>query len=180
MTLEERRLELAEVEAKYRSYEAMMDKSGNLEILSRDLRRQQAGKSSELDLLQEEYENSLKRLETYRIASERVARAERNMSDQQTQLQRRVETEQRLQAAETSATKAVVGVEESASRLQGCEQRLRELRRRTKPRSTRDVKCRSFLTRLENDSDCLSSKNRRRTLGRDCSARNKVRANSKN
>ncbi len=37
VTLEERRLELAEVEAKYRSYEAMMDKSGNLEILSRDL-----------------------------------------------------------------------------------------------------------------------------------------------
>jgi hypothetical protein len=120
--------EMTEIETEYQAFESMLEQSGNLEILFRDLQRQLKEKTSVRDLVQQEYEKSLKRLETYRRLVERVAEAEKTLSDKQALRQRRVDAETRLREAEKAAETADLNVAESTRRLQNAERERRELR----------------------------------------------------
>ncbi len=105
-----------------------MEKSGNLEILSRDLRRQLADKTREHRLLQEEYETSLKRLQAHRLAAAQVEAAEKELAGAQERQRERAEKEGRVHEAERLAEKAGGEVEKKGQLLRAAEQGLRDLR----------------------------------------------------
>ena len=127
--LKELKTELAEIEAEYQRFEGMMEKSGNLEILSRDLRRQLQDKSRSCDLLQEEYQKSLTRLQAHQLAQKSLSEAEKNLKDQHALQQRRADSEQRILLTEKAVEAAGRDAEEKSRRLEAAELRLRELRR---------------------------------------------------
>jgi energy-coupling factor transporter ATP-binding protein EcfA2 len=127
--LSQQTAELSDIEEKHKEDEKRMERSGDLEVVKRDLRRQQAEQTRQRDLLQQEYENSLKRLEAHQLAAERVRQAEKIRKDQHDARQERALLEQRLHEAERSAETARVDVEETGRRLQVAEHEMRELRR---------------------------------------------------
>jgi DNA repair exonuclease SbcCD ATPase subunit len=127
--LEQHKAELAEIEREYEAFEKMTQNSGNLEVLARDLRRQQEEKTRARDLLQQEYEKSLKRLDAYRVAVDRVTRTEKALCEGQALRQRRADALERIDLTEKSAETARRDVEEKARRLEAAESTLRELRR---------------------------------------------------
>jgi hypothetical protein len=128
--LRQRRTELTEIEAEYQEAESMMARSAGLEVRSRDLRRQLADKTRERDLLQDEYENSLKRLEAHRFARERAKAAENLLSEKQADRKRRADALERALQAEREAENAGRDVEERARALDIAEVRLKELKSR--------------------------------------------------
>ena len=119
---------LSVIEAQFQAYERMMEKSGDLELLARDLRRQLDARGRDQHQLQDEYERSLKRLEAHRLAAERVAVAEKIAVESRAKKQQRADAEQRVLQAKKSADAAGLHAEEKSRLLQGAEQKLRELR----------------------------------------------------
>lgn len=122
-------VELTEAEAAFREHEKMIERSRELEMLSRQWRRQLEQKTSARDTLQLEYERSLTRIEGYRRACERVAAAEKSLADAEAHAAQRTETEQQIREARQAAEVAHRGLEEATARLHGAEQNLRDLRR---------------------------------------------------
>jgi hypothetical protein len=127
--LKRQRDKLAEIEAEYQTFERMTDKSRELQVLGRELRRQLAERTRARDLLQLEYETSLKRLEAHRRAEERVATAAKTLADAHAVRKKRADGEQRLQEVEKQMELAGREVEETGQRLVAAEQKLRECRR---------------------------------------------------
>jgi DNA repair exonuclease SbcCD ATPase subunit len=127
--LEQHKGELTKIEEEYQSFEKMMEKSGNLEIQSRDLRRQLAEKTSVHDLLQGEYEKSLKRLEAHRLAAARVETAERDLAGALERRVARADKKQRWREAARLAETAGRDVDTKGRLLQAAGNRLGDLRR---------------------------------------------------
>jgi hypothetical protein len=129
--LNKHREELARIEVEFANFEKMLEDSGSLEVRSRDLRRQLAEKTQTRDLLQDEYEKSLKRLEAHRLAAEHVAQSEKALADAQALGQRRADAEERMRQAQEFAAAAGRDVDDESRRLCAAEQSLRELRSAT-------------------------------------------------
>jgi len=121
--------ELAGVEAEYREFEKMIERSGKLEVSARDLNRQLVEKSILRDRLQQEYAESRARLEAHRYAAEKVGRAESALGEPRAMKQRRADAERCIRDEEAAAEEARRGVEETGGRLRAAEDRLRGLRR---------------------------------------------------
>jgi chromosome segregation ATPase len=126
--LEKQKQELDTIESQYQEFERMMRRLGSLEVQLRDLRRQQDEKIRSRDLLQQEYEKSLKRLDAHKLATERFKNAEKVLVEEQALQTRRADTEQHRRDAERSAETASRKVVETSQRLQFAEQSMRELR----------------------------------------------------
>ena len=120
--------ELDAVETEFQTFERMMRESARLEVLSRDLQRQLEQKTTARDELQQQYERSLTRLESYRLAAERVATSENALTEALGKRQQRADAERDIRTAELSAQAAAREVEDKGSRLQVAERRLREVR----------------------------------------------------
>jgi energy-coupling factor transporter ATP-binding protein EcfA2 len=127
--LEQHKAEVAQIEAEFQDFERLMEKSSDLEVLSRDLRRQLEERTLGCNLLQAEYERSLKRLEAHRLASERVTQAEKALVAGLALRQKRAEAERRVHDAQKHADTASQETGETSRRLHAAEQKLRELRR---------------------------------------------------
>ncbi len=126
--LEQHRAELTEIETAYQGFERMMEKSGGLEVLSRDLQRQLDEKTPARDLLQGEYEGSLKRIDGHRLATEQAARTKKELDDAPALRKRRADDEMLIHDTEQLAGRAGQNAEEKSGHLLGAEIRLRELR----------------------------------------------------
>ncbi len=126
--LEKQQAELARVEAEFQTYEQMLERYRDLEVTSRDLKKQRENKQRACDLLQVEYENSLKRIEAHRHAGQQLAAAEKTVQDV-VPAGSSAETDKRLQDAEKSATAVGSEVAECEHRLQDAEDKRRALRR---------------------------------------------------
>src|SRR4029077_20645299 len=74
--LEQRKADLSRIELEYENFEKMMKRSADLEVQSRKWRRELGEKTRIRDLLQEEYEHSLVRLDAHRLATELLASLE--------------------------------------------------------------------------------------------------------
>jgi DNA repair ATPase RecN len=125
---ETQRKELELIEERYRSYEDMIERSSDLEVLSRNLRQQLAAKKQVRDSLQEEYEKSITRLNDHQAALERVVTVEKTLKDAQDRQQARAEAERQLHQAERSAEEARQKVDEKDRQLRAAEQKLWDLR----------------------------------------------------
>lgn len=121
--------DLAALEADYVKFERLLEQSAYLQVQARDLRQQLAEKTSACDAHQEEYEQSLQRLEAHRLAGERVAQAVKAQAEAQERQERRAGVERDIGDAEKAAVEAGREVDDRVSRLQGAEQRLRDSRR---------------------------------------------------
>ncbi len=126
--LEQRRGELTVIEAEYKQMEGKVERSVDLEVRSRNLRRERGDKTRERDLLQVEYEKSLTRLEAHRLAIEHVDGAEKVLNDRKVQRKQRMEAEQRTREAEREAETACRDVEEKSQRLGAAQQKLHGMR----------------------------------------------------
>jgi DNA repair exonuclease SbcCD ATPase subunit len=127
--LELRRLELEQIECEYKRNESMMVRSADLEVATRELRRQLTVRLQERELLQEEYEKSRSRLEAHRLALERLGGAQRILGERQALRQRRGDYEARLREAETAAGAARGEIADRACRLSAAEEYLHRLRK---------------------------------------------------
>jgi energy-coupling factor transporter ATP-binding protein EcfA2 len=126
--LEKQQAELARIEAEYQTYERMLERSRDLEVITRDLKTQRENKRRACDLLQVEYENSLKRIEAYRHAGQRLAVAEKAAQEVRARGQQRAEIAKRLQETEQSAVAVGGDVAECERRLQLADDKRRTLR----------------------------------------------------
>lgn len=124
--LERLRQELQKIEADYQSYERMMGRSRDLEVLVRDLRRQHGEKSNARNALQEEYQRSLTRLERFRQTEKQVIDAEDALNRAKALRQRRDEAEKRIRDTEKQVEATRDALDEKTRLLQAAEQRLRE------------------------------------------------------
>jgi len=120
--------EFNRLEEEFQSFEKRMERSNNLEVLVREMKKQREGKIATLDGLQQEFENSLKRLENHRRALERVAESEKNLADAKSGLKRRVLAENKVHTLDKLVSAAVTDVEEKGRQLELAEQQLRNLR----------------------------------------------------
>ncbi len=126
--LESQRAELAELDQKHQSVERMTERCSELEIVARDLRRQMDNKRGTCNVLQQEYEKSLTRLESYRLAKERVAASEQALAAATEASERRKKAEAAAREAQALADKTVLHDEEISQRLVAAEHKLRDLR----------------------------------------------------
>ena len=127
--LKKQKDELAKIEAEFQNFEKLMERSADLEVRSRDLRRQLAEGTGMRDRLQAEYEQSLKRIEAHRTALKDVAAAEKARESAVNERQKRTGAEGRLRDAGKAANLADQEAEEQSRRLVLVEQELRESRR---------------------------------------------------
>jgi DNA repair exonuclease SbcCD ATPase subunit len=126
--LEEQKSELAKMESQFLALEGMLQKSADLEIQRRNLARQLSQSTQLRDQLDEEYKQSLVRLETHQRATERVAEAERALREAQVLRAERADAEKHLVEAEKAAADSRPAVEEVSQSLHHAEQRLGQLR----------------------------------------------------
>jgi len=124
---ETQRKELDQIEERYRSYEKMIERSSDLEVLSRNLRRQHAASKQVRDGLQEEYERSLTRLNDHQVALEHANGAEKKLEAAQAERQKRVDSEEQFHETERYAEIANRQVEKANGQLRAAQQRLRDL-----------------------------------------------------
>ncbi len=139
--LQQAKTELAEVETRYQEFEALVRRSGELEVELRELRRQRQEKTTARESLQGEYDRSLKRLEEYRQATRQMEEAAEKREAARALKKQREDGEKSIVETERLARKAGQTAEEKRQALRSAEQRLRGLRQEveTRQRAGRDL-----------------------------------------
>jgi DNA repair exonuclease SbcCD ATPase subunit len=120
--------ELGRLETEYQDFERMMKRAADLEVQSRNLRRQLHERTASRDDLQNEYEKSLARLEAHRLSLEKVGTQDKALADALALQRRRADVEHLLCETRKLAEKAKSEAEEQGRRLQAAEGKLRDLR----------------------------------------------------
>lgn len=126
--LEERRNELAGYETRYRESEAMIERSADLQIQSRDLDRQLEQKTRECEQLQNEYRASLTRLEANRHAAEKAVGCEKVLTDAKARREERTRQEQALVEMKRLLEMAASDTENKEQRVQAALQSVSSLK----------------------------------------------------
>src|SRR5262249_43769064 len=97
--LDRYRKEKDELEAQYRDFEKLSERSAYLRTESAQLQAQLRAKTAARDVLQAEYEKSLARIENHKHAEDRVVAASEALAEAHGLRESRVEALQRLQEA---------------------------------------------------------------------------------
>jgi len=127
--LAQKRSDLDSLNTEFQSYEQMLLRSGDLEILQRELHRQLDGATRTRDTLQEEYERSLKRIEAHRHAANAIMVAQKGVADALDLQQRRADAEEQLRVQTLSMESARESTEKALRLLDAAEHELRERNR---------------------------------------------------
>jgi hypothetical protein len=126
--LAQRRSELDALNAEFQNMEKLLERSGDLDVVRRDLSRQLDDATRTRDALQAEYERSLKRIEAHHFASQRIETAEKCASDARAKRQRRTEAEEQVQAYARELALAKQALDEKCRQLELAEQQLRDVK----------------------------------------------------
>lgn len=127
-TLDQYQAELTQIEGEYRTFEDKVEKCGDLEIQVRDLRYQLKEKADARDALQREYEQSLERIKSHRLAAGVLSSAEKTLTDALALRKRRTNAEQEIADLQRQAGIAARRAEDMERNLHDAEQALRVLR----------------------------------------------------
>ncbi len=106
------------VETQYRTLEALVERSGELEVRVRDLKRQLAEKTKLRDELRAELDRCQARLDAHQKALERAAHAEKDVEDRKKAIAQRSEMEERARTAQENALRAREDAEKTARDLE--------------------------------------------------------------
>ncbi|MCE9534105.1 MAG: AAA family ATPase, partial [Planctomycetes bacterium] len=131
LLLEKYQKELAAIEEEFQAFEKMSERSASLEMAAREFRQQIAEQTLTRDRLQEEFERSLSRVNSHRLAEANVAAAGKLLDDSRESRTNRAEAERRLRDAEKETTAAERKVAELSDHLKSAEASLRDLRSRS-------------------------------------------------
>ncbi len=121
--------DLALIEAEFAVEERLIERSSDLELVARDLRRQLQGCIRSRDDLQQEFEQSLKRIEAHQRTQEGAATAEERLNEAIAKRDKRADAEGRLQNEIDAFDAAEQEVAEASGKLRDAEHALRERRR---------------------------------------------------
>jgi len=127
--LSEVRTKLDEIEREFQRFESMANRSGDLEVVKRDLRRKLDEEMTACDLVQKEFEASHGRVQAHEHAKTKLAAANKAVADAEQLRTSRAAAEENVRVSEQLAVKAGLDAEEKSRLLAIAEDRLRDYQR---------------------------------------------------